>query len=173
MATLPADINESSEVEDHPLVLRREGATMALYVAICLLAALSLLRHDQVDHRSTVLEVVWGTTLGLALAHWFAFQMSARLVAGGTLRRTDGAVALAQLIGAAAVAVLASVPLIVFDGSASLAAASFAVAGFIGVIGFTVARSGGSTKVRATVFGSITLLVAAVIAVVKNVLMGH
>jgi len=39
------------------------------------------------------------TSIGLALAHWFAFSLSARFVAQGRLRRKDGLVAVAQLTG--------------------------------------------------------------------------
>src|SRR3712207_7841341 len=38
-----------------------------------------------------------GVTLGLALAHWFAFRVSARLVGAGKIRRHDVASASAQL----------------------------------------------------------------------------
>ena len=51
---------------------------MALYVAICLLAALSVVAEDELEHRGVAINVIWGTTLGLALAHWFAFRLSAR-----------------------------------------------------------------------------------------------
>lgn len=41
---------------------------MALYVAICLLAALSLVTNAEVNHQGTVVKIVWGTTIGLAAA---------------------------------------------------------------------------------------------------------
>jgi hypothetical protein len=59
--------------------LRREAYTMALYVAICLLAALAAVSEPALDEGAHTFELVWGTTVGLALAHWFAFRMSARL----------------------------------------------------------------------------------------------
>src|SRR3954452_4312009 len=93
---------------EHDLELRKEAATMALYVAICLLAALSIVTNAEVAHEHTVVKIIWGTTIGLALAHWFAFRLSARLVAAGAVRRTDAALAAAQFVGAAIVAVLAT-----------------------------------------------------------------
>ena len=62
---------------------RKEGFTMALYVSVCLLAALTGLPDDADRHTLDVLGIVWGTTIGLALAHLFAFRLSARLVESG------------------------------------------------------------------------------------------
>ena len=109
---------------------------MALYVAICLLAALTVASHGELAHRSTVLKIFWGTTLGLALAHWFAFRLSSRLVASGALRRSDAEVALAQLLCSVVVAILATLAVLVFDGEAELDAAWWVMAAFIAVIGY-------------------------------------
>lgn len=66
--------------------LRKEPFTMALYVAVCLLAALTALSEHADRELVEVLGIVWGSTIGLALAHWFAFRMSARLVESGAVR---------------------------------------------------------------------------------------
>ena len=61
---------------------------MGLYVAICLLGALiALPTHEQDD--AEVIAIIWGVTVGLALAHWFAFRVSAALVSDGKVRRRD------------------------------------------------------------------------------------
>jgi len=57
----------------HPDHLRKEGWTMALYVAICLIAALSALANVTAIP-GHILGLVWGTTVGLAVAHVFAFR---------------------------------------------------------------------------------------------------
>ena len=71
----------------------REGITMVLYVAVVLLATLSALPagHDPADAEmhgpvgGELLAIVWGTTVGLALAHWFAFHVATpRASAGDT-----------------------------------------------------------------------------------------
>ena len=134
---------------DHPHVeLLREGCTMALYVAVCLLAGLTVASDQHVEELNVV-AVVWGTTLGLAIAHWFAFRMSSRLAAGGRVRRRDVEVSAAQLGGAAAVGVLATIPVVLFSESNELDAVRLVLAGFVGVVGFTVARSSGASKPRA------------------------
>ena len=92
---------------------RREAYTTALYVAICLLAVLTAVADRPESGHLSVFELVWGTTIGLTLAHWFAFRLSARLVGAGAFGRHDAEAAAAQLGGALAVAVLATVPVVV------------------------------------------------------------
>jgi hypothetical protein len=57
---------------------------MALYVAICLIAALTALENVTAVP-GHILGLVWGTTVGLALAHVFAFRVAGRLVHDGVL----------------------------------------------------------------------------------------
>jgi hypothetical protein len=154
----------------HRLELRKEAYTTALYVAICLLAGLIALGDDADGH---VVRVIWGVTIGLALAHWFAFRVSARLVAAGEVRREDAESAAAQLAGAAVVALLASAPALVAPTSAHLEAAEFVLAAFLGLVGFAVARASGASHGRALLYAVSVLIAAVTIAVVKLVLGGH
>lgn len=148
--------------------LRKEASTMALYVAICLLAALIALPDS-----THVVRVIWGVTVGLALAHWFAFRLSARLVGAGTISAHDLASVSAQLTGAAGVALLATGAMLLVPETAELEVAEFLLAAFIAVIGFTVARSAGAGRSRALLYAATVLVIAVAIAVVKNVLAGH
>lgn len=93
----------------HPDHLRKEGWTMALYVAICLIAALTAL-ETVTAVPGHILGLVWGTTVGLALAHVFAFRIAGRLVHDGELPKADRIVSVVQLASAAAVAVIVTVP---------------------------------------------------------------
>jgi hypothetical protein len=61
---------------------------MGLYITISLLAVLAAKPHGIAT--PAVLTLIWGTTLGLILAHWLAFQLTARLFTGSTLPRTTG-----------------------------------------------------------------------------------
>jgi hypothetical protein len=110
MADAPAA--ESSGRHDQVVELREEASTMALYVAICLLAAFAALPETGA-HAHTI-GIIWGVTVGLALVHWFAFRVSARLVGVGRVRPHDVESAGAQLAGAAGVALLASLPVVLF-----------------------------------------------------------
>ncbi|HET6950100.1 MAG TPA: hypothetical protein VFI47_06985, partial [Acidimicrobiales bacterium] len=150
---------------------RKEAYTMALYVAICLLAALTAVGEHVED--VAVFEIIWGTTLGLALTHWFAFSVSARLVAAGAIRRHDAEAAIAQLTGALAVAALATVPVLLLPASSELGVVRLLLAGLIAAVGYAVARAGAAARGRAVVYALGVMLVAMSVAVVKNVLAGH
>ena len=54
---------------------------MALYVAICLLAA--LLAVSERGAHAHAIGIIWGVTVGLAVAQWYAFRVSARMVGTG------------------------------------------------------------------------------------------
>jgi hypothetical protein len=82
-----------------------------------------------------VLGLVWGTTVGLALAHVFAFRIAGRLVHKGNLPRTDRIVSVIQLAGAAAVAVIVSVPVLFAPTVVELTWARYTCAGIIGMVG--------------------------------------
>ena len=56
--------------------------------------------------------LVWGTTVGLAVAHVFAFRIAGRLVHDGELPKADRIISVVQMAAAAAVAVIVSVPVL-------------------------------------------------------------
>jgi hypothetical protein len=152
--------------------LRKEACTMALYVAICLLAAMTALPASVAAH-ARVVPLIWGVTVGLAVAHWFAFRVSARLVGAGRVRAHDVRSAGAQLVGAAAVALLATVPVVLLPGSPELEGVELLLAAFIALVGYAVARGGGATRVRGMLYATSVLVVAVAIAELKNRLTGH
>ena len=117
--------------------------------------------------------LIWGVTLGLALAHWFAFRVSARMVGAGTIRSSDVELAGAQLLGAAGVAVVVSVGVLLLPDSVELEGAEFLLAALISLIGFGVARGAGASLLRAVVYALFVLVCAVTIAVLKNLLAGH
>lgn len=149
--------------------VRLEGYTMAFYVAICLDAALVVTDLE----RASLVGLIWGTTIGLALAHLFAFRLAARLVGERDIEERHGRLALAQLVGAAAVAAIVSIPALVFDGTAGVDGAGFVTSGLIGIAAFNVARSHGASPVKSTILAGGTLLVASAVVFVKVVLVGH
>ena len=76
---------------------------MALYVSIILLGALVTVGSGTANRE--LLSIIWGTTIGLALAHFFAFRIASRLHRGFAAHRGDLVIAYAQAGGAAAVRV--------------------------------------------------------------------
>ena len=154
------------------LEFRKEALTMALYVAICLMASLIVI-PDSAVAQTNVIGLIWGVTLGLALAHWFAFRVSARMVGAGTVRSSDIELIGAQLLGASSVALLVSVGVVLLPDSAELQGAEYLLAALISLIGFAVARGAGASRMRAVVYALFVLAGAVTIAVVKNLLAGH
>jgi hypothetical protein len=158
---------------DHHAHLATEALTMALYVAVCLLAALIALGDRAEEHHVRAIALVWGTTIGLALAHLFAFRLAAKWISGGTLTEKDTAAALAQLAGAAGVAVIATIPIVLFGPSIEFDLVRLVLALLIGGAGFGAARSAGASTVRAALAGVSVLAVAVAVAVAKNYFSGH
>lgn len=149
---------------------RREAYTMAFYVAVCLEAALFAV---DTSHEPATIGIIWGTTIGLALAHLFAFRLAARLVAHGMIGRSQAELAIAQLSGAVAVAVITTIPVLMMPASAHISAARFVLSAFIGLAAFAVGWANGAGVVRSSLFAGGTLLVAVAVAAVKNILLGH
>lgn len=152
------------------LELRKEAYTMALYVAVCLIAALIAMPEGEEGH---VIGIVWGITIGLALAHFFAFRVSARLVGAGRVRSEDFKAAAVQLLGAAVVGLLATISALLFPESVELVAVELVLAAFIACVGYAVARVGGASPARAVISALIVLVIAVAIALIKNGLAGH
>ncbi|HZL74641.1 MAG TPA: hypothetical protein VFB83_04630 [Propionibacteriaceae bacterium] len=152
--------------------LRKEGWTMALYVAICLIAALTALENVTAVP-GHILGLVWGTTVGLALAHVFAFRVAGRLVHDGVLPKADRIISVVQLVAAAAVAVVVSIPILLASTENELAWGRYACAAIIGAVGYLTARGAEHGRVRALLFGIGVLAVATAIAVLKHRLVGH
>ena len=145
---------------------------MALYVSICLLAELAAL-DDSALHRGVVFAVVWGTTMGLALAHLFAFLLAGRLIEGKHIGAITRATAIAQLAGGAGVAVIVSVVIVAVPTSVELDAARYDLAAVIGVIGYVVARRADASRARAVVFAVIVTITGVSVAALKQWLGGH
>lgn len=158
---------------DTRTVLVKEASTMALYVSVSLLAALTALAEADEQTHPAVLGVVWGTTMGLAVAHLFAFRVSAKLVAQGSFPVEDRIAAAGQLAGAAAVAALCTGPVLWLPSTAELDVARIALALFVAAVGYVVAHAHGSSRSRAILYGVTLFVVAVVVALLKNVLSGH
>ena len=161
---------ETTPERPSPEELRTEGYTMSFYVAVCLLAA--LVAVSSADD-AQALAIIWGTTVGLALAHVFAFRLAAALATSSSHHPDVAHLAAAQLLGAAAAAVIATIPTLVFDSPLDRQSALLAVATFLGSSGFLLARSHGAGRTRSMVFAAVVVLLALAIAVVKNELLGH
>lgn len=140
---------------------------MAFYVAVVLLAALFV----AVERESgRLLALVWGTTLGLAVAHLFAFRLAAVLVGRGSAGSDTWSLAGAQLAGAALVGLLVTVAVLVIPGDDRAEVARFSLAAFVGLSGYAIGRSAGASQVRSVGFAMGVLVLATAVAGIKYAL---
>jgi hypothetical protein len=158
----------------------RETSVMVLYLSVVLLAALSVLPDDYGQRVAegrhggpTVLVIVWGTTVGLALAHWFAFRLATSALGDGKPSRHDVSLGVAQVLGAGVVAVVTTVAVVLAPPESEVGAAMFVPAAFIGIAGFGVARAAGRSNGRSLAFGVVVLVIGLLVAALKAWLAGH
>ena len=141
---------------------------MTLYVSIVLLAELVALPEGIVGWE--LVAIVWGTTIGLLIAHAFAFQVATHGMSGGWLRGEDRIEVLLELAGVALVAAVASVPVMLFGDSIQHSGVSFAVCVTIGAVAYFVERLNNRSRTSSLAFSSLALLVSLLVAAVKAVL---
>ena len=79
--TEPPLIPGDDEGAVHRRALAREFFASALYVALVLLAALVALPRDRLPTDHAVMATLFGTALGLVLAHFVAFRFAAHFTA--------------------------------------------------------------------------------------------
>jgi hypothetical protein len=153
----------------------QEATTMTLYVSVVLLATLTALPagHGQGPIGIELIAIVWGTTIGLALAHAFAFRVAMQGFGGGRLRGQDLMEIVAEVAGAAFVAAVATVPVLLFSSDVEQRVVPFVLALIMGSIGYLVERANGRTHMAALLFGVVTLFVGLFVAEVKNLFSGH
>lgn len=163
----------TDEIQEATSERRREALTMALYVAICVLAELIAIDETADVVHTHAIVIVWGTSIGLALAHWFAFNLAGRHSAADSYGRADRELLAAQIAGAAIVAGLTTIPILLFPDSAEYDVARLMLAVFIGTVAYGVSRQGDRSVVRSLLYAGWIVAIAIVIASLKNVLSGH
>jgi len=150
----------------------REGAVMALYVSIVLIAELAGIPKAHEPHGTALLAVVWGTTLGLALAHWFAFRVVVGFQHGHEARRRNVIIGAAQLAGAAVVAAVDSLALFLPSHS-EIDVATALPAFVLFASGLVSARSAGRSLTRSILYGGAIAAGGVLVALVKHELATH
>jgi hypothetical protein len=165
---------------EHRAHLVREAATMVLYVSVVEIAELAAIPEDHFAHGrvtgpvgGALLAVVWGTAVGLAIAHWFAFRVAAPAFRGQTPTRLDAQIGLAQLAGAMFVAAISSLPVLLLNDVRAQETTGDVPAAIIGVIGYFIARASGRSHLQAVFYGITALALGIVVALVKVKLAAH
>lgn len=144
--------------------LVREFFTMALYIALSLLAV-TLVAPTTGDGWPAAATMLL-TALGLVLAHLLAFAMSSRLVSGGLPDLAGARLLGVQAIAGAAVALLATLPVLVLPNPLGLQVAGVMLFVIIAVVGYWAARHSGASVMRSLVYVAVVaVLVCGVLAV--------
>lgn len=147
--------------------LSREAVTMALYVSITLLAALVALPSDDVPGTLHTAALIWGGAAGLALAHWLAFDVGIRLFQTAHLDRLHRLGGPVSLAAALAVALVASIPILIAPDDVASEVAISVLAFILAAAGFAVGRRSGAGLVRALAGGAILLVAAGIVVAIK------
>lgn len=140
----------------------REGVMMAVYVSLSLLAVMIAWPGDIGAAAVAV------TSLGLVLAHRFAFRISTQLVNEGRLDAEHLEVLGAQLVGGLLVTVVAMLPLLVLEGETSVLVAELLLVAFIGAAGYAAARSRSAPPLRAAFYMARVIGLALLVIAVKT-----
>ena len=141
---------------------------MAFYLATTLLVALSLPREDAPPALRELLLLIWGTTVGLAVGHWFALTLSAYLVDDPGLHHTPGEMLAGQLVMAVVLAVIASVAVVLAPSPRSeLLSGRVTVAVFVGALVVVESFHRDRRLPHALALGALALGLALAVATVK------
>ncbi len=158
----------------------REAVTMVLYVSVIEIAELAVLpaEHRTGGHvdgpvGAELLAIIWGTAIGLAIAHWFAFRLAGRAFRGDRVTGLDTKVGLAQVGAAIFVALISSLPVLLLDDVGAQVVTGWIPAVLIGIVGYLIARETGRRRVAAAVYGLTALALGLLVAIVKSALAGH
>jgi hypothetical protein len=158
----------------------REATIMVLYVSVVEIAELAAIPESHSSHGrvtgpvgGTLLAIVWGTAVGLALAHWFAFVLAARAFRGEHPTNLDTKIGVAQVVAAMLVAALSSLPVLLFSDTVAQQTTVYVPAVLVGVVGYLIARRTGTSRLASLLYGGTALVVGVLVAMVKNALTGH
>jgi len=157
----------------HRSHLVREASTMVLYVSVVAIAVLAAIPEEHFAHGrvtgpvgGALLAIVWGTAVGLAIAHWFAFRVAAPAFRGESPTRLDAQIGLAQLAGAIFVAAISSLPVLLLNDVRAQETTGDVPAVIIGVIAYFIARASGRKQLPALFYGITALALGVVVALV-------
>lgn len=157
----------------HVRVLAREFLASALYVAIVLLTALVALPKDRLPSDVSVVGTLFGTSVGLILAHFVAFRFAAHFTAdSGIAPPPVIQEAGAGLAGGLLVAALAAIPYALWDDLDALLATLISLAFLPALMGMAIARLRGRSWARSLLAAAIALVIAFVVVLIKYEL-GH
>ena len=158
-----------TDQEDQSLeTAKRDSLELMVYLSIVLIAALIGVEHALEEHAQVLL--VWGTAIGLTLAHLFAFRLATVYERASAVFSDWGPIG-AMLLTSVVVGFVATVPYVVpFDVAAPSTAAVWLLIVMVSVAGYLAALSRGRSLMIRLSYALVTVAAAAIIAVVKSLL---
>ncbi len=158
----------------------REAITMVLYVSVVEIAELASLPEGHFARGrvtgpvgTQILAIIWGTAVGLALAHWFAFRIAAPAFRGERVTSVDTRIGLAQVAGAIFVAAISSIPVLLLSDVRAQETVGDVPAVLIGIVGYLVARATGKARAASAFYGVTAFALGVLVAFVKTILVAH
>jgi hypothetical protein len=153
---------------------------MVLYVSVVEIAELAALPESHASHGgitgpagAELLAIVWGTAVGLALAHWFAFGVAAHGFRGDRPTGHDARIGLVQVGAAALVAAVSSLPVLFLSRTHARDTTGDVPAVIIGALAYVLARVAGNNRLASAFLGITALALGVAVALVKSKLAAH
>jgi len=169
----------SARSPEHAEILR-EAVTMVLYVSVVEIAELAALPEAHLSNGhvtgpvgAQLLAIIWGTAVGLAIAHCVAFRLAANAFRGDRVTGLDKQVGLAQIGAAMFVAAVSSLPVLLLDDVRAQEFTGVVPAVLIGIVGYLIARETGKSRFASALYGGTALAVGLLVATVKGALAAH
>ena len=141
---------------------------MGLYLSLVLVALIVGLERSLNDGGELL--IIWGSSIGLTLAHVFAFRVAYVYQYGAAV--SQGWLSIGAMFTAAfGVALLATIPyLIPQDNFAPSSAATLLLLGFVAFAAYLAARSRGWPTLRTLGYVLVILVLASLVSIIKYVL---
>jgi hypothetical protein len=157
-----------SGIGDDP-ALRREAVTMGFYACATLFGALAI--GDEVAPATgELVALVWISTAGLALAHWFAATIAVHLVRDEHLHHSTAEYLGAHLYLPSVAAASTSVVVLVVPDGIQLLSGRLTAAALLALLVHGESRRGGASRARSVRLAVLAFGCAAGIAVLKRLL---
>jgi hypothetical protein len=150
--------------------LRREAVTMGFYTCVTLFAALAAGDDYAAPQSGELVALIWISTVGLALAHWFAATVAIELVRDAHAHHSVSEYLTAHLLLPTAAAASATFVVLVAPNDAELLAGRLTAGALLALIVAVELRRGGASAARSVRVALLAFACAAGIAVLKRLL---
>jgi hypothetical protein len=150
--------------------LRREAVTIGFYGCVTLFAALAVGDDAAPPPSSELVALVWVSTVGLALAHWFAATVAIQLVRDEHTEHSTVDFLTAHLLVPTVTATATSVVVLVAPDDVRMLAGRLSASLLLALLVGGEVRRGGASPARTVRLGALAFGCAAGIAILKRLL---